>query len=365
MGEHFEPVSAPFAACLSSFPAKASYPHKGTLGPRWLRGHTGCTHAGMNPGRARAGRQTVVITGASSGIGRAAALELARRGARLIVAARRIDAIEDTAQRCRELGAEALAVVSDVTVEKDVAHLASRALEVNGAIDVWVNNAGVTAFGSLEGTPLEEHRRVVETNLWGAVYGARAALPVFRRQGRGTLINVGSILSKVGQPFVPSYVISKFALRGLSEALRAEVANQPNIHICTLLPYAVDTPHFQAGANFVGREAHAMPPAQSPEVVARALVDLIDRPRRELHVPRSAQLGLALHALFPRAVERVIHDALSRWHFGAPQQLGSGNLWEGKLEPPTIHGERPPQLSFQALIAWLFGHYASRALRGA
>lgn len=152
--------------------------------------------------------KVVVITGASSGLGRAASLELAREGARLVIASRRAETLESTAELCRQAGAEVLAVVTDVTDEGSVARLATRAQELTGSIDVWINNAGVTVFGTLEGTPLEDHRRVLETNLWGAVYGARAVVPLFRRQGHGVLLNVGSILSKVGQPFVPSYVIS-------------------------------------------------------------------------------------------------------------------------------------------------------------
>lgn len=308
--------------------------------------------------------QVVVVTGASTGLGRASAVELARVGARVIIAGRRAETLEDTALKCREVGGEAIPVVTDVTDEGQVAHLASRALELDGTVAVWVNNAGVTAFGSLEGSPLADHRRVIETNLWGAVYGARAIVPIFRRQGRGVLINVGSILSKVGQPFVPSYVISKFALQGLSEALRSELADEPGIHVCTLLPYAIDTPHFQVGANLMGRQPHAMPPTQSPEKVARALVDLAERPRRQLHVPRVAAWGLALHALFPEVVERVIHDALSRWHFGAPQALNpAGNLWQPSADPPSAHGERGPRIGFAGLVGWLIGHYASRGVR--
>jgi NAD(P)-dependent dehydrogenase (short-subunit alcohol dehydrogenase family) len=309
-------------------------------------------------------QKVIVVTGASSGLGRAAAFELARRGARLVLAARRAEALESTAERCRSLGTEAIAVPTDVTRESDVARLVDTAVETWGRLDAWVNNAGVTAFGSLEASPLADLQRVLETNLWGAVYGARAVIPLFRRQGHGVIVNVGSILSKVGQPFVPAYVISKFALNGLTEALRAELADQPNIHVCTLLPYAIDTPHFQVGANLIGREPHAMPPVQSPEEVARALADLVERPRRLRHVPRIAALGLALHALFPEPVEHVIHDLLARFHFGAPSRVDpQGNLWLAPKEAAATHGERKPLVGVSGLVGWMLGHYAARGVR--
>jgi len=297
--------------------------------------------------------KVIVITGASSGLGREAARQFADRGACVVLAARRSDDLEETARQCRSAGGQALTVVTDVSQESDVEQLAETALSTWGRVDVWVNNAGVTLFAPLEAAPFEEHRRVIETNVFGAMLGARAVLPIFRAQRRGVLINVGSILSKIGQPFVPSYVISKFALRGLSESLRAELAEEPDIHVCTLLPFTIDTPHFQTGANEMGRQPRALPPMQSPEKVARALVSLAERPRRELHVPRVAALGLLAHWLFPTTTERLLLRALRTWHFSdAPQPSTDGNLYEGADERGMRHGERPPQIGTPGFAAW-------------
>ncbi|HEY3494572.1 MAG TPA: SDR family NAD(P)-dependent oxidoreductase [Polyangiaceae bacterium] len=302
--------------------------------------------------------KVVVVTGASSGIGRAAAFEFARRGARLVLAARRAEALEVTAARCRELGAEALAVPTDVTRDEDVAHLIERSLAIDGTVDVWVNNAGVTLFTLFEKAPLEEHRRVLETNLIGAMRCAHAFAPLLRRQQQGVLLNVGSILSKVGQPFVPSYVISKFGLRGLTEALRAEFADLPDVHVCTLLPYAVGTQHFETGANRVGLEVRPLPPVQETNDVARALVDLAERPRRERHVPRIAVLGLALHALFPRPVERILLHVLSTWHFRAnPAPITKGSLEPAPSTLPAVHGTRAPKGSSLQLFGWILQRF--------
>lgn len=297
--------------------------------------------------------QVVVITGASSGLGREAAVQFARRGCKLVLGARRQQALQETQRLCEQAGGSALCFVMDVTREQDVQGLAAYALEQLGRIDVWVNNAGVTFFGLLEATPFEEHRRVIETNVYGAMFGARAVVPIFRKQGRGVLINVGSILSKIGQAFVPSYVISKFGLRGLSEALRVELADYPEVHVCTLFPYAVDTQHFQVGANQVGRQALPMQPVQSPERVAGALVGLAERPRRERHVPRYAVLGLLWHALTPRTVEQLLLAALRKWHFSdqlEPPTVGS--LYAPREQQGSVHGSRKPRVSVTRFAIW-------------
>lgn len=302
----------------------------------------------------REGR-VAVITGASSGLGRETAYQLAERGARVVLAARREDELERTAKGCRERGGEALVVPTDVTHADAMQQLATAAVEHWGRIDAWINNAGVTAFSLIdEGgeDDLADHRRVIETNLFGAIHGVRAVVPIFRRQRRGTLVNVGSLLSKVGNPFVPSYVMSKFALNGLSEALRVELAEYPDIEVCTLFPYAIDTPHFQSGANGIGRQISAMPPVQSPEEVARALVGLVEHPRRQRFVPRVAELGLVIHRLAPRTSERLLLRALRRFHLGEDEPPRAGNLYRPAAEPGAVHGRRPPRIGMPSFIAW-------------
>jgi NAD(P)-dependent dehydrogenase (short-subunit alcohol dehydrogenase family) len=298
--------------------------------------------------------KVVVITGASSGLGREAAIQFAARGCTVVLAARRQADLEETARLCQAAGGIAQVVATDVTREEEVKSLAAAALERWGHIDVWVNNAGVTFFAPLDEGPFEEHRRVIETNLYGSMFGARAVVPIFRKQKRGILINVGSILSKTGQPFVPSYVISKFAQRGMSEALRAELADERDIHVCTVMPYAIDTPHFQAGANEVGRDARAMPPVQSPEKVAKAIVELAEHPRRERHVPRFAVLGFALRWLMPRTTERLLLHALRRFHFGDAREVSTdGNLYRPADETGKVHGERGPIVSTPRFAVWV------------
>ena len=305
--------------------------------------------------------RTIVVTGASSGLGRATALRLARRGEQLVLSSRSEEALEEVASECRALGARVVVAPADVRVEEQVQAVVASAVQHFGGVDVWINNAGTTLFAPIEQGAFSAHRNVIETNLFGAIHGARAVLPLFLERRRGILINVGSILSSIGQAFVPAYVISKFGVRGLSEALRVECADYPDIHVCSILPYAIATPHFENGANWFGRKAHPVPPVQEPEHVAAVLVSLIDRPRRVRYVPRIACLGLALHAVMPRRVERTLLEVLRRWHLGAPEAPAEGNLNSPRPEHSSVRGERPPLVGSVRLLMWaffrlLFGH---------
>jgi NAD(P)-dependent dehydrogenase (short-subunit alcohol dehydrogenase family) len=265
----------------------------------------------------------VVLTGASSGIGRATAHELARQGASVVLTARREGPLQELAA---ELGERALAVPADVTDPAQVEEVARRAVERFGGIDVWVNNAAVTAFGRFEALPAEAFARVIEVNLLGYVNGARAALPHLRRR-RGTLVNVGSVNSHVGAPFVSPYVASKFAIRGWAEALREEL-RADGVAVCTVKPASIDTPLFQHAGNWTGREPKALDPVNPPERVARRIAAMARRPRRETVVGRGGRQLLVAHGLVPPLFERAFAKVVEHNHFlDRPAPASPGNLF--------------------------------------
>jgi NAD(P)-dependent dehydrogenase (short-subunit alcohol dehydrogenase family) len=280
----------------------------------------------------------VVITGASSGIGRASALRFAREGAAVVLAARNADALREVATECEQLGAQALVVPTDVTDEEAVKSLARRALENFGHIDVWLNNAAVSLFARFEEAPPEAWRRVIETNVFGYTYGARAAIRAFREQGSGVLINISSINGEVGGPYASAYVTSKFAIRGLGESLRQELLDAKDIHVVTVLPASIDTPIFQHAANYTGRALQPMSPIYTAERAARVIVNAARRPRREVFVGTSAHNEAFLHKLLPGLAERLMAKMVERDHFqNAPAPPGSGNLFE-PMAPASISG---------------------------
>ena len=248
----------------------------------------------------------VVVTGATSGAPRATARLLADRGARLVLAARSADALEEVAAECLSRGAEVLTVPTDMAVEEDVEHLAAAAVERFRGIDVWINAAAIAVAARFGEEPVEEDRRLIDTNILGYVLGARAALRQFRAQGQGTLINVASVLAVIPNPLMATYVMSKFAVRGLSLSLHHLVAAEPGIRVCLVLPGPIDTPLFQRSANHLGRGIRAIPPALSPERVAATIISVARRPRREVTVGVLMRLALLAHHVLPGTTELVV-----------------------------------------------------------
>ena len=274
-------------------------------------------------------RQVVVITGASSGIGRATATLLARDGARLVLAARRKEALEEVAEECRALGGEALVVPTDVTDERAVEQLAAAAIETFGGFDVWINNAGVVMYARLEEAPSDALRKLIDTNLMGQVYGSQVAVRHFRARERGVLIQVGSALGLFAAPYLSAYVASKFALVGLSSSLRQELRSLKHVHVCTVLPAAIDTPIYQQAANYTGRAVKPMSPVVSVDRVARAIARCITHPRRQVVVGFTGWLGTLGYRIAPGLVEYIVGLRASRDHFQPePEQRNDGNLLE-------------------------------------
>lgn len=304
----------------------------------------------------------VVITGASSGIGRATALAFARKRARVVLAARDAQALELVAAQCARLGAQALVVPTDVTDAKAVRALAAAALRRFGGIDVWVNNVGVGAVGRFESTPMEAHRRVVESNLLGHMHGAHAVLPHFRGRGSGVLINMISLGGWVPTPYAGAYSASKFGLRGWSAALRAELADQPGVHVCDVVPFFVDTPGLRHSANFTGRRLPMPPGATDPDAVAATVVRLARRPRPTAWLGAPSLPGRMAHAaapgLFGRFSKWIADRALSKAE-RAP--ISQGNLFDASRHHAVHSGvQRAPVISQKqlALGALLLGTVA-------
>jgi short-subunit dehydrogenase len=271
----------------------------------------------------------VVITGASSGVGRVAAREFAKAGAHLVLAARDAAALRQVAAECTERGAIAMEVPTDVTESSAVAVLAQATISRFGWIDVWINNAGIGAVGSFEATPIEAHEQVIRTNLLGYMHGAHEALLHFKRQRSGVLIQTNSIGAYLPAPYAAAYSASKFGVRGFSEALAGELHAYPHIHVCDIYPAFLNTPGVSHGGNYTGRELKPAPPVYDPVLVARAMVALVHRPRRRTVVGVPTTLGRLAHAIAPEAISRFmasfIETYLARAKRAAP---ADGNLFE-------------------------------------
>lgn len=283
-------------------------------------------------------RQVIVITGASSGVGRAAAVEFARNGACLVLAARDGASLQLVADECIAAGGEAIAVPTDVTDAAAVTILAQAALARFNRIDVWVNNAGIGAVGVFEATPIDAHEQVIRTNLLGSMHGAHEALLHFKRQKSGVLIQTNSIGAYVPSPYAAAYAASKFGLRGLSEALAGELHRFPGIHVCDIYPAFLDTPGVAHGGNYTGRRLKPAPPVYDPAIVARAMVRLAVRPRRRTVIGAPTTLGRLAHAIAPEATSRFmalfIETYLARAERAAPADV---NLFETSADH-AVHG---------------------------
>lgn len=249
--------------------------------------------------------QVIVLTGASSGIGLVTARKAAQRGARLVLAARSGDELEQLAGEIRSRGGQAIAVPADVSQQDDVQQVADTAMRHFGGCDTWINNAGVTVFGRIVEVTVEDHRRLFETNFWGIVYGSLAAVRVLQGRG-GALINLGSVASDRAFPLQGMYSASKHAVKGFTDALRVELEkDRIPISVSLIKPTAIATPLTRHAANYLPDYPTLPSPVYDPELVAQAILHCAEHPTRDLFVGDAAKMQASGAALSPRLMDRM------------------------------------------------------------
>ncbi len=247
--------------------------------------------------------QVVVITGASSGIGLVTARQAARRGARLVLAARSDEELRRLAGEIDARGGQAVSVTADVGHEEDVQRIADAAVERFGGFDTWVNNAGVSIFGRLEETSVEDMRRLFETNFWGTVYGSLAAVRHLKGHG-GALINVGSVVSDRAFPVQGIYSASKHAVKGFTDALRVELEKEgAPVSVTLIKPTSIATPLPRHARNYLPVEPTLPPPVYAPDLVAEAILYCAEHPEREVPVGGASRAMSSAAALSPRMMD--------------------------------------------------------------
>jgi short-subunit dehydrogenase len=280
--------------------------------------------------------QVVVITGASSGIGLTTARMAAERGARLVLAARSEDALEELTEEITQNGGEAVSVVADVSDRDDVREITDTATEEFGGFDTWVNNAGIFIFGRLQDVPIEDMRKLFETNVWGLLYGSLEATEHLKEHG-GALINIGSVLSDRAILLQGSYSASKHAVKGFTDALRMELEDEnAPVSVTLVKPSAIDTPYPHHAKNYMEQEAQIPPPVYAPETVARTILHCAEHPERDVFVGSGGKslsmLGYYTKGLMDTIMERLFTGFQKKDEPPRPREQNSLDSQAGDLE---------------------------------
>ncbi len=280
-------------------------------------------------------QQVVVVIGASSGIGRETALQLADRGAKLVVAARSEPGLHSLVEEITAKGGTATYVVCDASDADQVNAVAEHAVATYGHLDTWVHAAAVGVYATLETVPLDDFRRVLDVNIMGYVHGIQAALPYLRREGRGAFIAVSSIEASVAMPLQSAYVASKHAVEGLVETLRRELRyEEVPISVTSVRPAVISTPFYNNALSRVGFRPTAPGPVYHPSVVAQCVVYAAEHPVRDMLAGGSGRLMTAVQRIAPGLMDVGIGTV------GIPLQRTDEPPGDDALYTPREHDNR-------------------------
>jgi NAD(P)-dependent dehydrogenase (short-subunit alcohol dehydrogenase family) len=284
--------------------------------------------------------QVLVVTGASSGLGRAIARLAGERGANVVVTARNEEALANCVAEVERAGSEALAVPGDVSDQEQVERVVAQAVERFGRIDTYVANAIVTVYAEAERLEPEELHRVWEVNFFGVVYGYWAVLPHLR-ESRGTFLHVSSALAYRGIPLQAAYCSTKAGLRAFLESARVEEQKAgTGVAISLVLPGAVNTPQFERDRQKIGFQPQPVPPIYQPEPFAEATLRCAEQPVRELPISWGAQKLLWGQRLSPRTGDWILRrNGWKSQHTGEPKPVDApDNLFDTLPGDPGAHG---------------------------
>jgi short-subunit dehydrogenase len=280
--------------------------------------------------------QTIVITGASSGIGLATAQMAAQRGASIVLSSRNEAELQRVVSQINDAGGRATYAVADVANPEELDDVANEAVRAFGAIDTWINNAGISIYGKLTEVPMADKRRLFDVNFWGVVNGCRTAIHHMRERG-GTIINIGSIVSDQAIPLQGIYSASKHAVRGYTDALRMELEHDKlPITVSLVKPAAIDTPFIEHARNDLEAAPSFPPPVYAPEVVARTILKCAERRVRDITVGGGGRMMALMGSVAPRMTDKYMENAM----FSQQQDPEGRNRTMDSLYRPKRDGRR-------------------------
>ncbi len=254
--------------------------------------------------------QVIVLTGATSGIGLVTARMAAKRGARLMLVARNVEALVELTQELNRREICAKYISGDVASEADMAKVAAATINAFGTFDTWINNAGVSIYGKLEDISDSDSRQLFDTNFWGVVNGSLVAAKHLKQAG-GAIINVGSTLSDRAIPIQGMYCASKHAVKGFTDALRMELEyDEAPISVTLIKPSAIDTPYKEHAKNYLGVQPENPPPVYAPQLVAETILHCAENPVRDCFVGAGGK-ALSFAGYFaPRITDYIMENTM-------------------------------------------------------